>query len=125
MPQLDITSFTSQIVWLVAIYFTFYILLLKFVLPRLGRILKFRKSYKVEDLARKESQDLTQTIASQLSSITNANLSFFERNNTLRVNYSDSEFQYGSFSDQNALLQESLESFYIKKQLLDIYEKNS
>jgi len=42
MPQLDITSFFSQYVWLVVFYLGFYFLLVNSFLPKLSRILKVR-----------------------------------------------------------------------------------
>ena len=133
MPQLDITSFTSQILWLVTIYFTFYILLLKYILPRIGKILKFRKNYKISKIInnnKTQSQDLTKIINSKLANLVNINLEFLEKNNINNNITSKSESQY-TYSDpllkeQNEFLKKNLESLYIKKQLLEKYnhEKN-
>jgi len=46
MPQLDVSSFTTQIFWLLLIFFGFYFLLLKLVLPKVAKILKLRLTYK-------------------------------------------------------------------------------
>ena len=43
MPQLDKVSFLSQFFWLLIFFFGFYIFQLKFFLPEMSRILKFRK----------------------------------------------------------------------------------
>ena len=43
MPQLDKVSFFSQYFWLSVFFFSFYIFQLKFFLPEMSRILKFRK----------------------------------------------------------------------------------
>lgn len=43
MPQLDKVTFLSQFFWLCFFYLGFYVVVLKFVLPKLSRILKLRK----------------------------------------------------------------------------------
>ena len=43
MPQLDKVSYFSQFFWLCFFYLGFYILLVKFFLPRIRRILKVRE----------------------------------------------------------------------------------
>ena len=43
MPQLDKVSFLSQFFWLCVFFFGFYIFQLKYFLPEMSRILKFRK----------------------------------------------------------------------------------
>ena len=51
MPQLDKVSFLSQFFWLCVFFFGFYIFQLKFFLPEMSRILKFRKKRLSESLA--------------------------------------------------------------------------
>ena len=126
MPQLDVTSFTAQILWLVAIYFTFYILLLKYILPRIGKILKFRKNYKMTksfNAYKAENKDLAKTISAQLNSLAKNNLNFFEKNNNKLVGYSTLESLSNRPTNQNNLFKKNLESLYIKKQLLEKYEE--
>lgn len=43
MPQLDKVTFLSQFFWLCVFFFGFYIFQLKYFLPEMSRILKFRK----------------------------------------------------------------------------------
>ena len=43
MPQLDKVTFLSQFFWLCFFYLGFYILILKYFLPKMSRILKLRK----------------------------------------------------------------------------------
>lgn len=43
MPQLDQVTFFSQYFWLCFFFFTFYLFLYKHFLPKMGRILKYRK----------------------------------------------------------------------------------
>ena len=43
MPQLDKTTFLSQFLWLLFFYIGFYLVILKYFLPRLSRILKVRQ----------------------------------------------------------------------------------
>ena len=57
MPQLDKVHFLSQYFWLCVFYFGFYFLVTKHFLPRMARILQFRKrklSHIPEDGAHKE-----------------------------------------------------------------------
>ena len=42
MPQLDILTFFSQFFWLSIFFLSFYVLLVKYYLPRMSRILKIR-----------------------------------------------------------------------------------
>ncbi len=51
MPQLDFTVFAPQLVWLAISFITLYVVLAKFALPPLGRILAERKSRIEDDLA--------------------------------------------------------------------------
>ena len=43
MPQLDKVTFLSQFFWLTFFFIGFYFLILKYFLPKMSRILKFRK----------------------------------------------------------------------------------
>lgn len=43
MPQLDKVTFLSQFFWLSFFYLGFYFLVLKYFLPKMSRLLKFRK----------------------------------------------------------------------------------
>ena len=43
MPQLDKVTFFSQFFWLCFFYLAFYFVILKYFLPEMSRILKFRK----------------------------------------------------------------------------------
>ena len=43
MPQLDQVTFLSQFFWLCVFFFGFYFVICKHFLPKMGRILKFRK----------------------------------------------------------------------------------
>ena len=43
MPQLDQVTFLSQFFWLCLFFFGFYFVICKHFLPKMGRILKFRK----------------------------------------------------------------------------------
>ncbi len=43
MPQLDRLAYGSQVVWLVIMFFVLYLILVKTGLPRLYKVLRFRK----------------------------------------------------------------------------------
>ena len=42
MPQLDASTFLSQVFWLSVFFFTFYLIVLKNILPVVGRMIKVR-----------------------------------------------------------------------------------
>ena len=44
MPQLDITAFSPQIIWLLITFITLYVLMAKVALPRIGSILEQRQA---------------------------------------------------------------------------------
>lgn len=44
MPQLDIVTYVSQLFWLVVLFLLTYAIVLKYMLPNIGRILKVRNS---------------------------------------------------------------------------------
>jgi F-type H+-transporting ATPase subunit b len=59
LPQLDISTWPSQLFWLVVLFTAGYILMAKFVTPRIGSILEERRAKLDEDLgkARSASED--------------------------------------------------------------------
>jgi F-type H+-transporting ATPase subunit b len=44
MPQLDITAFSPQIIWLIITFLLLYVLMAKVALPRIGNILEQRQA---------------------------------------------------------------------------------
>ena len=61
LPQLDISTWPSQLFWLVVLFTAGYILMAKFVTPRIGSVLEERRAKLDEDLgkARSASEDAT------------------------------------------------------------------
>lgn len=59
LPQLDINTWPSQLFWLVVLFTAGYILMAKFVTPRIGSVLEERRAKLDEDLgkARSASED--------------------------------------------------------------------
>ena len=59
LPQLDISTWPSQLFWLVVLFTAGYILMAKFVTPRIGSVLEERRAKLDEDLgkARSASED--------------------------------------------------------------------
>ena len=59
LPQLDISTWPSQLFWLVVLFTAGYILMAKFVTPRIGSVLEERRAKLDEDLgkARNASED--------------------------------------------------------------------
>jgi len=59
LPQLDISTWPSQLFWLVVLFTAGYILMAKFVTPRIGSVLEERRAKLDEDLgkARSPSED--------------------------------------------------------------------
>ncbi len=54
MPQLDPSSFASQLFWLVVIFSTFYLLMSRWIAPRIHDVLEKRHSQIAHDLAQSE-----------------------------------------------------------------------
>lgn len=50
LPQMDPTTFSSQIFWMFVFFFVLYILMAKLALPRVGRIVTGRKNKIMSDL---------------------------------------------------------------------------
>jgi F-type H+-transporting ATPase subunit b len=59
LPQLDISTWPSQLFWLVVLFTAGYLLMAKFVTPRIGSVLEERRAKLDEDLgkARSASED--------------------------------------------------------------------
>ena len=59
LPQLDISTWPSQLFWLVVLFTAGYVLMAKFVTPRIGSVLEERRAKLDEDLrkARSASED--------------------------------------------------------------------
>ncbi len=58
MPQLDPTSFSSQLFWLVVSVFALFIFMWKVAMPRIGDLVDLRKSKVESDLADAETMRL-------------------------------------------------------------------
>lgn len=54
LPQLDATTYSSQVVWLVITFIALYILMAKVALPRIGEILEERQNKIEDNLAKAE-----------------------------------------------------------------------
>jgi F-type H+-transporting ATPase subunit b len=55
MPQLDVSTFTPQLVWLAITFIGLYLLMTTLVLPRIGRVLALRKDRIEGTLARAQT----------------------------------------------------------------------
>jgi F-type H+-transporting ATPase subunit b len=55
LPQLDISTWPSQLFWLVVLFTAGYILMAKFVTPRIGSVLEERRAKLDEDLGKARS----------------------------------------------------------------------
>ncbi|MGE0153914.1 MAG: F0F1 ATP synthase subunit B' [Reyranellaceae bacterium] len=72
MPQFDVTSFPSQIFWLVVTFVVMYFVMAKLVLPRVGTVLQDRQEKIAEDLDRagqlkKDAEEITATYEAALA----------------------------------------------------------
>lgn len=54
LPQLDVTTFSSQVVWLLITFVALYVLMTKTALPRIGEVLEERQNKIDDNLAKAE-----------------------------------------------------------------------
>jgi len=54
LPQLNVTTFSSQVVWLVITFVVLYVLMSKVALPRIGEVLEERQNKIDDNLAKAE-----------------------------------------------------------------------
>ena len=71
MPQLDQVHFFSQFFWLCVFFFGFYFLIVKHFLPRMARILQFRKNKLGGDAQENVGQELKLVQDSRSSALEN------------------------------------------------------
>lgn len=127
MPQLDRFSFISQIFWLLVIFFSFYVILLRFILPHIGRILKARQI--VIDELIQEQQDLEKEAAKAVASykfiIVNWGAFLYKYSAKVNAVAEDIYLQREGYAiiskdigDFNELFIETLISIYIKKAVI-------
>lgn len=64
MPQLDVTTFSSQIFWLVLTFALLYLLLANLIVPRIGSVLENRRSKITSDLNKAEQMQ-SEALAAQ------------------------------------------------------------
>ena len=88
MPQLDSVTFLSQFFWLLVFFFAFYFVICKDFLPKMGRILKFRRKKMgfsqqgVEDLQQENERvrgSFKTVVEKGLSASNNLSHSHFQR----------------------------------------------
>lgn len=69
MPQLDISTFPSQLFWLAVVFLVLYVLMARVGLPRVGKMIMLRKEKIEDDLGR----------AAQMKSEADAVMAAYER----------------------------------------------
>jgi len=124
MPQLDVTSFTTQIFWLILFLFGFYYIVLTDILPRIAKILKIRLTYKFSDSKDKlifTERTKKKYVGKKIRSIieTRSNKLIELNKNLNRSKQSELAFYAENFIDLNNSIVVQLESNYIKKALLE------
>lgn len=130
MPQLDVSSFTTQIFWLVFTFFSFYFIIVKFILPRISKMLKVRLSYKFSNSNDRFiiNQRTNKTyVTRKLKAIIQARTEKLEEMNKSLLRGKDSElaFYANNFIDLNDSMIVHVESSYLKKAMLDLRKKYS
>lgn len=128
MPQLDVSSFTTQIFWLVFTFFSFYFIIIKLILPRISQMLKVRLSYKFansNDRLIINPRTNKTYVSRKLKSVIQAKTEKLEEMNKSLLRGKDSElaFYAENFIDLNNSLIVHVESSYVKKAMLDLKKK--
>jgi hypothetical protein len=57
MPQFDFFSFSTQVFWILIVFFSFYFFVLKFYLVKIGQTLKLRRILKRKSFLKNISYD--------------------------------------------------------------------
>nr|AFZ64071.1 ATP synthase F0 subunit 8 [Phalansterium sp. PJK-2012] len=99
MPQLDKVTFFTQISWLLVVFFSLYVILLKFILPKLALILKLRQ--------RRIAKFLSDSNSFKKEAETRAQIHF--------------DILFRSVFVSNRILDETLKNFYLYEELNKIY----
>ena len=76
MPQLDILSYMSQLLWLVVILGTFYILVIRHIAPELKKVRRLRTLLTLTEQPfepNQETQVLTETLTQQKTLLATSN----------------------------------------------------
>ena len=134
MPQLDIVSFFNQVFWLFLIFFVFYVVTFKEVLPFVSRILKVRfkktsiiKAYLNDSV--NEQNFVRKVLDSFFSQFSSTSLKFFSVSSDFM-----NKFYFGQKSPSclvqsstvftNGLLNSSVKATLLKRFLLFFYWKD-
>lgn len=128
MPQLDVSSFTSQIFWLVFTFFSFYFIIIKWILPRISKMLKVRLSFKLansKDRLIINPRTNKTYVSRKMKSIIQSRTEKLEEMNKSLLRGKDSElaFYAENFIDLTDTVIVTVESSYIKKIMLDLKKK--
>lgn len=107
MPQLDKVTFLSQFFWLCFFYLSFYLIILKYFLPKVSRILKLRKrkmnySQKNINFVEQEINEIQDKFAFILSK------GFLISRNAF-------DFNFNQFNKWSGLITNNLNKTYFKK----------
>lgn len=129
MPQLDVSSFQTQIIWLLMLFFGFYYIILEGILPRIAKILKIRLTYKLSNSKDKliiTHRTNKKYVGKKIRSIveTRSNKLIELNKNLNRSKQSELAFYAENFIDLNNSIVLELESNYIKKALLENKKKH-
>ncbi len=86
MPQLDPTSFASQLFWLTVCFVTLYIVLAYFILPRIGNTITVRETHIKNDLeiAAKAKDQAAQIIEDYETALQDAHIQALKLAQTIR-----------------------------------------
>ena len=123
MPQLDKVTFLSQFFWFTVFFFGFYLFQLKFFLPELLRILKYRKkrsSSVFSTTFQKETSNIQKSLQFSLQSLVktgnNQTQNFYLKH--LKLIENDLiKFNTKLFNEKDLLFLQNVASFYLYNNL--------
>nr|YP_009861076.1 ATP synthase protein YMF19 [Jaagichlorella hainangensis]QKJ84932.1 ATP synthase protein YMF19 [Jaagichlorella hainangensis] len=123
MPQLDKVTFLSQFFWFSVFFFGFYLFQLKFFLPELLRILKYRKKKSMFDFSttfQKESNNIKTSLQFSLQSLIkslNSETQSFSSKQLQLIENNYLKFNHKLFNEKNLLFLQNVASFFLLNNL--------
>lgn len=124
MPQLDHVSYFSQFFWVSILFLSFYVILVRSLLPRVATVLKLRKKLTMNGSSEASGQKFTsvansyENVLSESIKETNALLSNVSRNSSEWVKSTIEKIASQNLGESNSRYLESIADILSKKYII-------